>query len=159
MELSALTIRSGTIAELDTFATFWIAMYEECAILYETQLPRDWRDRFVAHFTRRIQDDDARFFVACDGEIVGTAGAFVAEGYPALITEMDRGYIFGVRVAPTHRKRGLAEALTSECVTFLQSKNCAKIRLHASTFGRPIYERMGFTATNEMELPELCVPT
>lgn len=153
MDVATLTYRSGRAAELPVFAEFWLAMFEEIGILSERAMHPDWRARFVAYLERRIATDEARLFVALDGErIVGTAGALIADGYPFVVHAIKRGYVFGVRVAPEFRKRGIAERLTSDCVTFLRDAGCARVRLHASPFGRPIYERMGFTPTNEMEI-------
>ena len=96
----------------------------------------------------------AAFFVAVDaGTIVATSGALIRDGYPAAITQLRDGYIFGVRVAPGYRGRGIAERLTREAIAYLERANCRSIRLHASRFGRSIYERIGFVPTNEMELP------
>lgn len=151
--VEAPAIRPGTIEELDRYADFWIAMFEEVGNYTESDFARDWRARFRQYFERRIQAGDARFFVAlAGGEIVGTAGALIADGYPFVVHGIRRGYVFGVRVDPGHRKRGIAAQLTQEAVAFLRDIGCERVRLHASRFGRPIYERLGFAPTNEMEL-------
>jgi len=153
VETAVMTIRPGEPSELDVFADFWLAMFEEIGNLHERDMSPDWRARFRRYFERRIAGGEARFFVACDGsEIAGTAGAMIADGYPFDVHAIKRGYIFGVRVAPAHRNKGLATQLTEASVAFLQQAGCKKIRLHASPFGRPVYERLGFTPTNEMEL-------
>lgn len=146
-------IRPGTVEELDRYADFWLAMFQEVGLISESDMVRDWRTRFREYFQRRIQAGEARFFVALEGgEIVGTAGALIADGYPFAVHGIKRGYIFGVRVAPAHRKLGIATQLTQEAVAFLRALGCERIRLHASRFGRPIYERLEFRPTNEMEL-------
>ena len=151
--MATLTFRAGRTAELPAFAEFWLAMFEEIGILSERAMRADWRARFLSYMERRIAAGEARFFVAVEGEgIVGTAGALVADGYPFEVHGIKRGYIFGVRVDPEFRKRGIAERLTRECVDFLRDAGCARVRLHASPFGRAIYERMGFKPTNEMEI-------
>ncbi|HTU80749.1 MAG TPA: GNAT family N-acetyltransferase, partial [Candidatus Acidoferrales bacterium] len=105
------------------------------------------------YLAARIAAGEARFFVAMDGAVVvGTSGALISDGYPFAVHRVARGYIFGVRVAPEYRRRGLARRLTEAGIAFLRGAGCTRIRLHASPFGRPIYERLGFTPTNEMEL-------
>ncbi|MGZ3522556.1 MAG: GNAT family N-acetyltransferase [Vulcanimicrobiaceae bacterium] len=84
--------------------------------------------------------------------IVGTAGALVRDGYPTAIHGIRTGYIFGVRVEPAYRGNGIAARLTRACIEFLREIECIEIRLHASDAGRPIYERLGFSPTNEMRL-------
>jgi ribosomal protein S18 acetylase RimI-like enzyme len=151
--VEAAQIRPGTLAELDRYADFWLAMFEEVGILAESDMVSDWRARFRQYFERRISQNEARFFVALEqSEIVGTAGALIADGYPFYVHGIPRGYVFGVRVDPKHRNRGIATQLTHEAIAFLRGIGCAPIRLHASPFGRPIYERLGFRPTNEMEL-------
>jgi ribosomal protein S18 acetylase RimI-like enzyme len=149
-----LTIRHGTIDDLETISTFWMAMFEEVGNHFEADFPADWRADFREYFQRRMRAGEAAFFVAVDGsEIVGTAGALLRDGYPVAINHIRHGYIFGVRVAPAHRRRGIAERLTREAVAYLEGSRCKTIRLHASRFGRATYERIGFVPTNEMELP------
>ena len=148
------TLRAArSSAEFYVAAEFWGAMYEEAGILNTADFVKDWRERYVAYFEQRVAQGEARIIVAIDQEhIVGTAGALLADGYPAAIHGLRFGYIFGVRVDPAYRGKGLATALTRETIAFLQSLNCRRIRLHASNMGRPIYERLGFVATNEMGL-------
>jgi GNAT superfamily N-acetyltransferase len=152
MECATVTIRPGQPEELDIFADFWLAMFEEIGIIFERDMAPGWRRRFRDYFERRIADGDARLYVACEnGTIVGTAGAIVADGYPFEIHRIARGYVFGVRVDPQYRNGGIATRLTESAVRFLRDAGCKKIRLHASPFGRRIYERLGFVPTNEME--------
>jgi ribosomal protein S18 acetylase RimI-like enzyme len=61
--------------------------------------------------------------VAVDGEtIAGCSGALIADGYPFTVHGIKRGYIFGVRVAPAYRKRGIVARLTERAIAFLRSK-------------------------------------
>lgn len=151
--LDTTILRPGTTDDLESFSGHWLAMFEEVGKLFERDLPPDWRDRFTGYFRRRMEAGDAAFFVAeSGGEVVATAGAILRDGYPAAIDALRCGYVFGVRVAPGFRRRGLAERLTREAIGFLQRAECRNIRLHASPFGRPIYERLGFVPTNEMQL-------
>ncbi|MBV8153143.1 MAG: GNAT family N-acetyltransferase [Candidatus Eremiobacteraeota bacterium] len=150
---AAPEIRRGTAEELETFGEFWLAMFEEVGNYSECDFLDDWRDRFRRYLQHRMNEGDAAFFVATDGaRIVGTAGAIVSDGYPFVVHGVKRGYVFGVRVDPAFRGIGAATALTRASVAFLRTLGCERIRLHASRFGRPIYERLGFVPTNEMEL-------
>jgi ribosomal protein S18 acetylase RimI-like enzyme len=148
-----ITIRTARLEELAVLAEFWFAMFEEVRNLPVSEFVSDWRERFIDYFSHRILADDVAFFVATEHErIVGTAGAMLDDGYATSIHGLRFGYVFGVRIEPAYRGRGLATALTRETIAFLKSKQCRRIRLHASTAGRPIYERLGFVPTNEMQL-------
>jgi ribosomal protein S18 acetylase RimI-like enzyme len=150
---TTLTLREARVDELAVCARFWTKMFAESEISMADWQP-DWHDRFIEYFTARISAGDTKWFVCeADGAIVGTAGAMIRDGYPVVVTGSRRGYIFGVRVEPTHRKRGMGRALTQRCVDYLCELKCTQIRLHASRFGRPVYEAMDFVPTNEMELP------
>lgn len=148
-----ISLRDASAADLDACATFWIAMYEEMGLFKDADFLPGWRLRFSEYFERRIAGGEARISLAVDDTgIIGTAGAMLADGYPAVIHGLNFGYIFGVRVEPAYRGQGLATALTRRSIAFLQQLECRRIRLHASAAGRPIYERIGFVGTNEMEL-------
>jgi GNAT superfamily N-acetyltransferase len=150
---TAVTLRAAQTDELSRIADFWLAMFEEVGKHYEADFQPGWRERFVVFFEERMARGDAAYYVAVDGEkLVGSAGAFLMEAYPSAIHGLRSGYIFGVYVMPAYRGRGLATQLTQATIDFLRRNNAFRIRLHASPFGRPIYERMRFVPTNEMEL-------
>jgi GNAT superfamily N-acetyltransferase len=48
------------------------------------------------------------------------------------------------------RRRGVAEALMRAVIRWAREEHLDRLVLHASDQGRPLYERLGFTATNEM---------
>lgn len=146
--------REARDADLPACAELWLAMFEEVGKHQESDFLPDWRERFVTYASRRIKSDELRYFVAeLDGEIAGTAGALIREGYPTEIHGLSHGYIFGVSVKPSARNRGVATHLTTLAVEWLKERGVARLQLHASPFGRPIYEKMGFVPTNEMQLP------
>lgn len=120
----------------------------------DSDLPHDWRDRAVAYFERRHRAGELIwFFAMTDAEPVGSAAAFLADGYPSLICTARRvGYIAGIFVKPAWRRRGVARGLTETSVAWLKQLGCTSIRLHAAEKARPLYESMGFRATNEMAL-------
>jgi ribosomal protein S18 acetylase RimI-like enzyme len=152
---TTIAIRTAAIEELPVIASFWMAMYEEAGIFRESDFIADWRTRFEEYFSRRRAAGEAQYFIAADNDrIVGTAGAMLDDGYPTIVHGLRFGYIFGVRVEPEYRGRGIATALTRETIAFLKRRQCRRIRLHASPLGRPIYEGLGFTPTNEMQLRE-----
>jgi GNAT superfamily N-acetyltransferase len=45
----------------------------------------------------------------------------------------------------------LARALMAAILEWCRAQGIAKVTLHASDEGRPLYQSLGFTATNEME--------
>jgi GNAT superfamily N-acetyltransferase len=86
------------------------------------------------------RDDSALFIAERDGEIVGTAGATLFPG-PALT-----GWVHGIVVRPERQRTGLGARLTETAIAWLHARSVAAVLLLATDAGRPVYERLGFTA-------------
>lgn len=145
------------------------AVEEDDEILAEHFL-RMWRDIGVSDadiivtavedtktFIRRARLDlDFKGFIArSDGFPIGAACCQkLTSAYPMVTTNIlgKRGYIWGVYVEPGFRKRGVARELVGKCFDHLSSVGCEEVFLHASQYGRSLYERMGFQTTNEMAI-------
>jgi GNAT superfamily N-acetyltransferase len=63
-----------------------------------------------------------------------------------------RAYLLNFYTAPEARGRGLATELLGRCVEECNRRHVGVVTLHASKFGRPVYERFGFKQHNEMVL-------
>ncbi len=63
-----------------------------------------------------------------------------------------RAYLLNVYVDPAFRGRGLARELLDVAMNDARQRGIKVMSLHASEFGRPLYERNGFKSTNEMIL-------
>ena len=55
-------------------------------------------------------------------------------------------------VAPEMRRRGLARELLALAVAEAKARGIKVVTLHASKFGKPLYEQNGFEMSNEMRL-------
>lgn len=62
------------------------------------------------------------------------------------------GYILSVYTEPAARRQGIARALVDACIEHAREAGCTRCCLHASSEGRPLYEQLGFEATEEMWL-------
>jgi GNAT superfamily N-acetyltransferase len=60
--------------------------------------------------------------------------------------------VLNVYVEPPWRRRGVGEAVMRVILDALAARGVRRVVLHASDEGRRLYERLGFTATNEMRL-------
>lgn len=151
MPENPVTIRTADPREFDTASEFWVAMRRELD-MPDADLAPDWKARAVAYFHRRYDAGELRWFLARDcNTVVASAAGFLLDGYPsAICTNRRVGYVAGVYVLPGWRRRGLARGITQAAVDWLWSIGCRIIRLHAADEARPIYEAMGFVASNEM---------
>jgi predicted acetyltransferase len=52
--------------------------------------------------------------------------------------------VYNVAALPSHRRRGIGEAMTWRSVARGREAGCTVAVLEASEMGRPVYERMGF---------------
>jgi len=92
------------------------------------------------------------------GTIIGGAGAQLRPIMPrprAGAAGLELGpeaIVLNVYVEPAWRRRGVAAALMRTLLADLADRGIRRIVLHASDEGRQLYERLGFTATNEMRL-------
>lgn len=62
------------------------------------------------------------------------------------------GHIVNVYTEVAHRRRGLARKLVQEILAWCAEQKLDQVTLAASDEGRPLYESLGFVATNDMRL-------
>lgn len=63
-----------------------------------------------------------------------------------------RAYLLNFYTAPEARGRGYAKQLVQASIEEAKARGAAVVTLHASPYGRPIYEKFGFEPTTEMML-------
>ncbi len=83
-------------------------------------------------------------------------GCFVAEwnGLPVATTTTCTfgpvGWIAMVLVDESFRHRGIATGLVERALEYLGGRSVATVRLDATEYGRPVYERIGFVAEHDL---------
>ncbi|MEO8395064.1 MAG: GNAT family N-acetyltransferase [Chloroflexota bacterium] len=93
------------------------------------------------------------FACAEDGQVIAGAGLWLYPWLPSpLASEMVRAYILNVYTEREYRQQGIARRLIEEILAYCRAKGFHTVLLHASQQGRPIYDALGFVATNEMRL-------
>ena len=95
------------------------------------------------------------FFAEVDNLIIGSANCQLFTGlYPQVLEEENRkyGYIWGVYVESSYRRKGIAKQLTNATIEYLKSIGCTMAVLNASPAGKPVYESLGFSPSNAMQL-------
>ena len=84
------------------------------------------------------------------GDIAGGAGLIVIPWPPGPISLDPRcGFVFNVYTEPAHRKQGLARRMMDAIHDYCRSEGIERMVLNASSFGRSLYESMGYVPTNE----------
>ena len=109
--------------------------------------------RSVAWTERMIRGGKYYGWIATDaGRPVASAGLLILDWPPHPFDPEGelRGYLLNIYVEPEYRKRGLAHQLVERSMAEARRRGIRVVTLHSSQAGRPIYERFGFHATNEM---------
>lgn len=127
-------------------------MFAEIQMLDEPVLDALER-RSVSWTDRMIREGKYYGWIATDsGRSVASAGLLILDWPPHPFDPEGelRGYLLNVYVDPEYRKRGLAHELVVRSMAEARRRGIRVVALHSSQAGRPIYERLGFYATNEM---------
>ncbi len=61
-------------------------------------------------------------------------------------------YVLSMFTDRRHRGLGVASRIVQEMIAWARARRYGRLVLHASRFGRPVYERLGFENGSEMRL-------
>lgn len=91
------------------------------------------------------------FFLEEDETVLAACGVFFMDFPPHYLDPAPiRAYLLNFYTAPEARGQGMATHLLQHAVDECAARKVEVVTLHASKFGKPIYERFGFTRNNEM---------
>jgi ribosomal protein S18 acetylase RimI-like enzyme len=77
----------------------------------------------------------------------------MGQGDEVSLARGEQGIVLNVYTEPAWRRRGLAQLLMREILTWAGASGLETLVLHASDAGRALYEGLGFIGTNEMRFP------
>lgn len=147
-----LTTRRATADDVELITRHRVAMFADMR-----DAPDSVLDNMARHFEpwgrRMIAADKYAGWITSDGDRpIASAGLLILDWAPHFLdpTSAQRGYILNVFVEPEYRGRGLAKMLTRECMEEARRRGIGVVALHASKKGQPVYEKLGFTNSNEM---------
>jgi GNAT superfamily N-acetyltransferase len=113
-----------------------------------------WRVAFERFYATRIAAGTAATFVIRDTDrLVAMASVYRLVNHRSEIFAQPSAYISNVYVVPELRRRGFASRLTQACVAWARDQGCVVARLRTSHVGRPVYASLGFSPSDELELP------
>jgi GNAT superfamily N-acetyltransferase len=109
---------------------------------------------FVAWVRPQLSDGSYVGWIVEESErMVAGAGMWLMDFPPHWMDpEPRRAYLLNFYVEPAFRGQGLAYELLKTAVEDARRRGIKVVSLHASKFGKPLYERNGFEPTNEMIL-------
>ncbi len=151
--MEEICIRRATGDDADTLVAHRRAMFYEMGFRDGAAL-----DAMTAAFRvwliERMRGEEYLAWVAlAEGQIVAGLGLWLMDWPPHMIGPgARRGNILNVYTESAQRRRGIARRLMEVAVRWCRENGIRAVILHASDDGRPLYEQLGFQATNEMRL-------
>ncbi|ARV63136.1 GNAT family N-acetyltransferase [Nostocales cyanobacterium HT-58-2] len=150
-----ITIREATPQEDSLIAEHFYQMWRDIGA-FDDDINPNWLEITLQFIEQARRDLFYKAFVAeIDSVVVGSASCQLYVGlYPDVLMPQYRkyGYIWGVYVEPSYRRQGIAKQLTSMAVNHLKAVGCTRVHLNASPLGKPVYESLGFSSGNAMQL-------
>ncbi|HTR27277.1 MAG TPA: GNAT family N-acetyltransferase [Terriglobales bacterium] len=154
MNQTEITIREAHEQDLETILHHRRSMFRDMGEGSVEQL-----DRMVEvarpWLVRALENGSYRHWLASDASgRVAAGGGVLLSPWPANPFDpcVERAVILNVYTEREFRRRGIAARVMQTIVTWCESYGLRAVNLHASEEGRALYEKMGFTQTNEMRL-------
>jgi len=131
-------------------------MWEEIRDYTPAELDR--HDVVYRRWARALMADGKFLAVLAEdsrGRVLGSGGLWrmPAQPRPGPLGRGEMPYVLSMFTEPDHRGLGIASRIVREMVRWSRAHRYGRIVLHASRFGRPVYERLGFEDGSEMRLP------
>jgi GNAT superfamily N-acetyltransferase len=117
----------------------------------------EWREEATTLLAERLGGDEVGIFVVDDperpGGLAACGGAAVIQRLPGPSTPTGRwGYVQWMATDTAYRRRGLARAVFTAILGWLEERGVQNAELHATASGEPLYRSFGFTDPFSPEL-------
>jgi GNAT superfamily N-acetyltransferase len=146
------SVQRGSVKDAAVIARHRRLMFLEMGSATEAAL-----DEMAARFEPWVEQKIAAeeylewFAIAGDGSVAAGTGLWLIEWPPHFMGRAPRrGYLMNVYTERRFRRLGLAKLVIENAMDWCRGHGVEVMVLHASDAGRPLYEAMGFAATNEM---------
>lgn len=151
--VARITVRKARLSDLDLLVRHRRGMWEAIAKIPKKDLVA--ADRVYRRWARTRMRSGRLV-----GFIVEESGEPVASGCVWLMSVQPRpnwkgttvAYLLSMFTEPSHRGKGHAKRIVRAAIRWSRSRGISVMLLHASRFGKRIYEAEGFAPTTEMRL-------
>ena len=147
-------IREAAVSDAELIVRHRRAMFSDMGF-GDTAWLDSVANSFLPWVREKLETSEYRgwFAVAPDGSVAAGAGLWFVDWFPHRLDRGRlRGYLLNVYTEPAYRRRGLARQLVQITMDCCRERGISIATLHASNEGRPLYESLGFKATNEMRI-------
>jgi GNAT superfamily N-acetyltransferase len=151
-------VRRATLDDADLIARHRAAMFTDMHLLAADRAA-DLREKTSRYLREVMPRGEYVGWLAspadAPGSIIAGAGAQLRNTLPHPREPADaphgrQAIVLNVYTEPAWRGRGVAELLMQAVLQWAGDTGLHALVLHASDAGRPLYEKLGFKATNEM---------
>lgn len=146
-------IRKANVEDVPLIAHQRLQMFKDMG--FEDDAALDAMDRsFRVWVAEKLRVGLYRgWFAVADDQVIAGVGLWLNEWIPHPYDPRPlRGYILNVFTERNYRKQGIARHLVEEILAYCRAEDIHMVALHASDEGRPIYESLGFAASNELRV-------
>jgi GNAT superfamily N-acetyltransferase len=151
--VGVIRIRPATLDDLPHILHFRRGMLSDMGSTAEEAL-----DRMQAAATDFLRDGFADgtchvWLAEQDAVPVGCGLLHIVPWIPSTLdSSARRVWVHNVYTLPEYRRRGIAGEIMRAMIAWCRAEGFQSVSLHASEYGRSIYESLGFRASNEMRL-------
>jgi len=154
-------VRRATLADVSTLARHRAEMFRDIHGIADDQYDA-MTEASRRYFESALPEGEYLAWLAepesSPGTIAGGAGMQVRRALPGIsrrpgipeVTTGPQGLVLNVFTERAWRRRGLARLLMEHVIAGARMTGVTTLVLHASAEGRPLYEALGFSPTNEM---------
>jgi GNAT superfamily N-acetyltransferase len=146
-------VREATVEDVPVLMRHLEAMFADMGVGTAASRARAAAARAPWTVARMEGGEYRSWLIEEAGDVVAGADAWLKprQPGPANLQEVVP-YVLNVYCRPEHRGNGLARRLMETIIDWAVAEGYAMVELHASEAGRPLYEHLGFVATNEMRV-------
>ncbi len=152
------TIRRCTRDDAATVARHRVEMFREMGDVPTDDLAQELLTKSTSALATSFADGTyvGWFAVAGDGTVIAGAGVHIKPQLPRVshdrlrIEDTPVPLAVNVYTETPWRGKGVARALMRVLMAWAAAQGTDRVVLHASDAGRPLYESLGFSPTNEM---------
>lgn len=149
------TLRRATVADAETITEHRHQMFADNKLASAARYA-EMDANFLPWVRERLADGRYVGLLLEDektGQIVAGAGVFYMDFPPHFLDPQPcRAYLLNFYTCPEDRGHGYANVLLTAAVADCRERGVEVVTLHASRFGKPIYEKFGFKHHNEWAL-------
>ena len=145
-------IRAGTLDDIEVLVRHRLGMFRDMGVPEAEVAAMEEPAR--AYFRRAVPEKKyVAFLTESDGRVIAGGGIIIID-WPAGRGDLrdSKAMILNMYTEAEFRRRGLARRLMQAMIDWCRDEGYKTVSLHASDYGRPLYESLGFKPTNEMRL-------